>query len=156
LLTRAIAIGRASYQWDAQFAAEMGLMLHSHIAGAPSNCEVGWIASWRQQKAGGCLMNFGPDPYAPNTSANLVDAWVSVLFVDEQHRGKGIGDRLLTECISSASNMTIDRLGARVSDRQQPLIKLLKKHGFKAGQRSREDRRYGPLEVWRDYTMRPK
>ena len=60
--------------------------------------------------------------------------WLEIvkMTIDRDHRGRGIGSRILKTLITSAREQAADAIWLETNDALQPAIQLYKRHGFKA------------------------
>ena len=126
------AIYAAEFGWDASFAALVAEVMQSYAAGHDPTCEAGWVAEVDGRRAGSvfCIRQ------------DRRTAKLRVLFLEPWARGRGIGSRLVAECISFARDAGYDELVLWTVDVLAGARRIYERAGFRLT-RSEPAHRFG-------------
>lgn len=115
------AIYAAEFGWDASFEALVGEVMRSYVAEHDPTCEAGWIAEVDGRRAGSvfCIRQ---DRHTAKLRVLLVEPWA---------RGRGIGSRLIAECISFARDAGYDELVLWTVDVLAGARRIYERAGFR-------------------------
>ncbi len=89
------------YGWNIEFEGFIAGILSDFIRGYDAACERAWIAEFNRRIVGSIFLVKGDDPGT---------AKLRFLYVDQDARGHGIGQRLIAQCVQSARDLGYERL----------------------------------------------